>query len=345
MSSDLLLQQFEAFLVAKGLSDSNREKCARVVKKLVNGNGIKHKNRPGSKFCEGRRVTLDDDLEKLRLEAKRWLPYQKNQPNCLDGGHGWALNHPLARLRDFQRSRATASVATAATTTTTSATAVHDLSSDDDDDDDEEEEEEEEPERKSAATAATTTAMVMRADEATKAVASMELVEDDGGDGGDGGDDITMSEMGGMMVMHATTNYKYVWPKAHEQFARTCHMNRKLCAHLKKKGVLHKAHPQMKAFIGRFFNENPDQLDGTGLTLGGFAVDHVVAKNGEGIDHVVNFHLMPSGVNSHFGDNWNSEKRRYVGDLAAKPALGLHAYFKRGQYEFDFSSFKPMHYM
>ena len=33
-----------------------------------------------------------------------WLPFRKGDPNCLDLGHGWALNHPLSWLGKFKAS-------------------------------------------------------------------------------------------------------------------------------------------------------------------------------------------------------------------------------------------------
>ncbi|MDA9633377.1 hypothetical protein N9S81_00395 [bacterium] len=319
--SNHLIREFNDFLSQK-LSENNRKQCVRVVKKLVSGEGVTHKAKPGEAFCKGRCITLEDDLEKLRLEGKAWLPYQKNDPNCLDHGHGWALNHCIARLRDYQVSKRNAE-----TTAPTSSAAVQELGSSD---------EEEDPKEDSHAMVLAEEAAAVDSTKDAETTASMDVDEDD----------IDMDAAGGgRIVIHTERGYTYTWPKAYQQFARTVHMNRRLCTHLKKKGMLNKAHPQMKTTISKFFNDNPEELDGTGLVLGGYAVDHVMAKNGEGLDHVANFHLMPCGVNCHFGDKWTSEKRRYVGELAAKAALGLHSFFKRTQYEFDFSGFKPLHYM
>lgn len=83
------------------ISPSNAKRCMNVVLPLITGMGVTHKNKPGETFLKGRCVKPCDDLEALRKQAAEWLPY-KNGPGCLDGGHGWALNHPLQKLIDFK---------------------------------------------------------------------------------------------------------------------------------------------------------------------------------------------------------------------------------------------------
>jgi hypothetical protein len=134
---------------------------------------------------------------------------------------------------------------------------------------------------------------------------------------------------------------RFAPPSRVEQLARTCALNDELKAHLKSKGVLHRAKPGMKEIIRRFFIDNPTRLDGTGLGVNAFQVDHIVAKNEEGLDHFCNFFLVEPSVNAHFGDRWNEEKKAFVGTHATKIALALHAFFKRNQYEFDFTAFDP----
>lgn len=88
------LQQFDTFL-ANRVKERNRKSVLRVARNLVHGKGIKHKNKPGEVWLAGYQVTLADDLELLQEKANQWLPWRKSDPNCLDGGHGWAVNHPL----------------------------------------------------------------------------------------------------------------------------------------------------------------------------------------------------------------------------------------------------------
>ena len=102
-SSAVDLDAFRAFLAAKGKSATNIESILRVVKKLVTGAGVEHKSKPGEIFKGGEAITLVNDLYRLQAEADEWLPYKKNDPRgCMDKGHGWALNHPIVNLRDFQ---------------------------------------------------------------------------------------------------------------------------------------------------------------------------------------------------------------------------------------------------
>lgn len=97
--SNIDVDAFDAFLQQR-VSDSNRKSILRVAKKLVNGEGITHLSKPGEVFCH-RKLTLDDDLETIKLKAAAWLPFRKG-PMCLDKGHGWALNHPLQWLIHFK---------------------------------------------------------------------------------------------------------------------------------------------------------------------------------------------------------------------------------------------------
>jgi hypothetical protein len=43
-----------------------------------------------------------DDIKELQRQASAWLPHLRGKANCLDHGHGWALNHPLQKLYDDQ---------------------------------------------------------------------------------------------------------------------------------------------------------------------------------------------------------------------------------------------------
>ena len=82
------------------VSLTNVKRCMNVILPLITGMGVTHKKKPGETFLKGHCVKPGDDLEALREQAAEWLPY--SGPGCLDGGHGWALNHPLQKLIDFK---------------------------------------------------------------------------------------------------------------------------------------------------------------------------------------------------------------------------------------------------
>ena len=84
-------------------NDKNRKSVVRVIKKLVSGKGVTHKNRPGETFLAGHVLQLSDDLEAIQTQAAEWLPFRKGDPNIKDKGHGWALNHPLMWLIGFKK--------------------------------------------------------------------------------------------------------------------------------------------------------------------------------------------------------------------------------------------------
>ena len=91
-----------AFFSTK-LNDNNLKAVLRVATKLISGEGCTHAAKPGESFRQGEPVRLDEDLHALRETAALWLPYQKSMGDlCLDKGHGWALNHPIQKLIDFQ---------------------------------------------------------------------------------------------------------------------------------------------------------------------------------------------------------------------------------------------------
>ena len=100
---EINFDHFDAYL-AKHVSESNRKSCVRVIKKLASGEGVTHKNKPGKTFLGGHTLTLSDDIASIQKQAAVWLPFRKGDPNCLDLGHGWALNHPLSWLGKFKAS-------------------------------------------------------------------------------------------------------------------------------------------------------------------------------------------------------------------------------------------------
>jgi hypothetical protein len=90
----------EAFLETR-VTERNRQRCMRVILNLISGKGETHKAKPGESFLKGHAVAPSDDLDDLKRRAREWLPCKKG-PNCLDTGHGWALNHPIQKLIEFK---------------------------------------------------------------------------------------------------------------------------------------------------------------------------------------------------------------------------------------------------
>ena len=84
------------------ISSSNLKSSMRVILRLITGLGIVHKAKGNETFYKGKALIPSDDLESIRKEAEMWLPYHKG-PDCLDKGHGWALNHPIQKLVEFKQ--------------------------------------------------------------------------------------------------------------------------------------------------------------------------------------------------------------------------------------------------
>ena len=98
------LNDINVYLMMTGITTKNRMSCMRVIKKLVAGKGVTHKNKPGEAFLKGYKLKPGDDIEGFRQVASLWLPYRKG-PGCLDKGHGWCLNHPLKKLVMYKKHR------------------------------------------------------------------------------------------------------------------------------------------------------------------------------------------------------------------------------------------------
>ena len=97
INPEIDLNDVRTYLEKTGMSASNIANCMRVVKKLVTGVGVTHKNKPGETFFQGHRLTLTEDLEEVRQKANAFLP------RILDGGNGWALNHPIQKLINYKK--------------------------------------------------------------------------------------------------------------------------------------------------------------------------------------------------------------------------------------------------
>lgn len=109
---DVDLVSMRSFLLHdQGLTQTNVGRVMTVVNRLVDTCGVTHAARPSQRFCadgpqpigrtHGRPVSLSDDFMELQRKANRWLPH--SGPNKLDRGNGWALNHPIVKLQEYQR--------------------------------------------------------------------------------------------------------------------------------------------------------------------------------------------------------------------------------------------------
>ena len=94
------IEHIDAWLSTQ-MSDSNRKSCVRVLKKLMSGQGVTHKAKPGEAFLAGHALSLNDEVVALRKDANLWLPC--NGKDALDKGHGWALYHPLGWFNKYKQ--------------------------------------------------------------------------------------------------------------------------------------------------------------------------------------------------------------------------------------------------
>ena len=100
MEAEKVLMEFEKYLSTR-VEAKNSARVLPPIRKLLCGAGVTHKNASGA-FFKGRALTLDDSIELVRQEAAKWLPYRASDPNILDHGHGWALNHPIQWFSNFK---------------------------------------------------------------------------------------------------------------------------------------------------------------------------------------------------------------------------------------------------
>ena len=98
--------------------------------------------------------------------------------------------------------------------------------------------------------------------------------------------------------------------------------------------------------ITKWFKSNPQQLDGTGISIDQISTDHIIPKSVGGYDHLFNYYIMPKGHNSHFKDNWTKEKKAYVGKQGVKIAQGFSQWCKdKATPDLQFFNFKPDNYL
>jgi hypothetical protein len=107
--SDIDLRDFHNWLLeVEKLSVSNTNAVLRVARKLVSGDGVQHKGRPGEVFRANEPVHLQTDMNALLRDASVWLP--SSGPQKLDLGNGWGLRHPCKKLWLYQKYKATLTV-------------------------------------------------------------------------------------------------------------------------------------------------------------------------------------------------------------------------------------------
>ena len=82
----------------KAISPDNRKTVIRQVTKLVTGVGVDYHHWPaGVVFRKGEPVTLQDDIEQIKEDAKDF-----EAQHGRDLGNGWLLNHPLQKMILFR---------------------------------------------------------------------------------------------------------------------------------------------------------------------------------------------------------------------------------------------------
>lgn len=137
----------------------------------------------------------------------------------------------------------------------------------------------------------------------------------------------------------------YAPPKeSHKQlrFAGTC---RPLIVYLKKNGVWDYAGEKHWKAIGKWMHteEGKDWLRDAGLDPDGASRDHVQAKAEFRFDHAYNCVFMMTGVNAHFQDSSDEEKRVYVGLQAWNVSDAARKYaWNKMRNGVDMSAFDPL---
>jgi hypothetical protein len=96
--------------------------------------------------------------------------------------------------------------------------------------------------------------------------------------------------------------------------------------------------------IRKWFTDKPERLEGTGLTVGDFSVDHVVPSCLGGISYVYNYALVPTRVNSKFRERFDAFKRAYLGQQTIGIAQGFAAWV-RVRADVPFSQFNVANFI
>ena len=135
----------------------------------------------------------------------------------------------------------------------------------------------------------------------------------------------------------------YEPPPPVQMRSRLCALNFDLIRDMKAK--FHNR-PIPAGEITKWFKSNPQQLDGTGISIDQISTDHIIPKSVGGYDHLFNYYIMPKGHNSHFKDNWTPEKQAYVGKQGVKIAQGFSQWCKdKATPDLQFFDFRADNYL
>jgi hypothetical protein len=135
----------------------------------------------------------------------------------------------------------------------------------------------------------------------------------------------------------------YEPPPPVQMRSRLCALNFDLIRDMKAK--FHNR-PIPAGEITKWFKSNPQQLDGTGISIDQISTDHIIPKSVGGHDHLFNYYIMPKGHNSHFKDNWTPEKQAYVGKQGVKIAQGFSQWCKdKATPDLQFFDFRADNYL
>lgn len=99
------LEQFEAYIKQLQLSTNNEKRVIKDVRALVKGVGLCKANQPSATFKAGESIgrLWTCNVEALRAEAEKWVPY--NSKPREDLSNGWRWNHQLNYIAKFQGSK------------------------------------------------------------------------------------------------------------------------------------------------------------------------------------------------------------------------------------------------
>ncbi len=87
------------FLVEEGNSKSNVQRVISVVRKLVEGDGVRHPQTQEF-FLRNSTIHLGMDFRKMLDDASEWV-----YSNGGDRGHGWMIEHPVKKIWVYQQAR------------------------------------------------------------------------------------------------------------------------------------------------------------------------------------------------------------------------------------------------
>jgi hypothetical protein len=130
-------------------------------------------------------------------------------------------------------------------------------------------------------------------------------------------------------------------PTRIQQLARCCALNMDLVDWCKMK---YNNRQYDQSAIRKWFIEQPERLEGTGLTVEELSVDHIVPSCLGGISYVFNYALVPKRVNSKFRERFEDFKRAYLGKQTIEIAMGF-AVWVRVRNDVLFSQFNVANFM